>query len=336
MDKADNKRGVMVGIFLALGLILFVVGVLTLGGQQKTFVKSINLSAVFDDVAGLKKGNNIWFSGVKVGTISNIRFIGPGQVEVFMSVDKGTQQYIHRNANARISSDGLIGNKIIVIDGGSPQAPIIQDGDVLQVEKLTSTDDMMKTLQQNNQNLLSITGDFKLLSRKILQGKGTVGTLMADSLMAIQLRNSMRNLEATTASAARMATQLDVFSRKMNTKGGLADKLLTDTVTFNRFKNTVTQLQESATNAAVVTNNLSKASDKLNRTDNPIGVLLNDKKGAEQLQSTMNYLQQSSVKLNDDLEAVQHNFLLRGFFKKKEKAKQDSIKKAQKLQQQQQ
>ena len=336
MDKADNKRGVMVGIFLSLGLILFVVGVLTLGGQQKTFVKSIRLSSVFEDVAGLKKGNNVWFSGVKVGTISNIRFIGPGQVEVFMSVDKGTQQYIHRNANARISSDGLIGNKIIVIDGGSPQAPIIQDGDVLQAEKLTSTDDMMKTLQQNNQNLLSITGDFKLLSRKILQGKGTVGTLMADSLMAIQLRNSMRNLEATTASAARMATQLDVFSRKMNTKGGLADKLLTDTVTFNRFKATVTELQKSATNAAVVTNNLSKASDKLNRTDNPIGVLLNDPKGAAQLQSTMNYLQQSSVKLNDDLEAAQSNFLLRGFFKKREKAKQDSIKKAQKLQQQQQ
>src|SRR6187402_1037234 len=127
MDKADNKRIVLVGIFLALGLVLFIVGILTLGGQQKTFVKSIHISSVFDDVAGLKKGNNVWFSGVKVGTISSIRFIGPGQVDVRMSVDDATQQYIHRNASARISSDGLIGNKIIVIDGGSPQAPIVQD-----------------------------------------------------------------------------------------------------------------------------------------------------------------------------------------------------------------
>lgn len=330
MDKKDNKQAVIVGIFLALGLILFIVGILTLGGQQKTFSKSIHISSVFDDVAGLKKGNNVWFSGVKVGTISAIRFIGPGQVDVRMSVDEATQQYIHRNANARISSDGLIGNKIIVIDGGSPQAPIVQDGDVLQAEKLVSTDDMMKTLQQNNQNLLSITGDFKLLSRKILQGKGTVGTLMADSLMAVQLRSAMSNLAAATGSAARMAVQLDKFSNKLNTKGGLADQMLTDTVTFNRLKGAVTQLQQTAANAKAITSNLDKATGKLNSNDNAIGALLNDPKSAEQIKSMINNLQQSSVKLNEDLEAAQSNFLLRGFFKKKEKAKQDSIKRANK------
>ena len=330
MDKKDNKQAIIVGIFLALGLILFIVGVLTLGGQQKTFSKSINISSVFEDVAGLKKGNKVWFSGVPVGTISSIRFIGPGQVDVRMSVDQATQQYIHRNANARISSDGLIGNKIIVIDGGSPQAPMVQNGDVLQAEKLLSTDDMMKTLQQNNQNLLSITGDFKLLSRKILQGKGTVGTLMADSLMAVQLRSAMSNLAAATGSAARMAVQLDRFSNKLNTKGGLADQMLTDTVTFNRLKGAVTQLQQTATNAKAITNNLDKATGKLNSNDNAIGALLNDPKSAEQVKSMIYNMQQSSVKLNEDLEAVQSNFLLRGFFKKKEKAKQDSIKRANK------
>ncbi len=330
MDKRDNKRAIIVGIFLALGLILFIVGVLTLGGQQKAFVKSIHIRSTFDDVAGLKKGNNVWFSGVKVGTISNIRFAGPGQVDVFMSIDEATQQYIHRNASARISSDGLIGNKIIVIDGGSPQAPVVQDGDVLQAEKLLSTDDMMKTLQQNNQNLLSITGDFKLLSRKILQGKGTVGTLMADSLMAIQLRAAMANLAVTTATAARMSVQMERFSNKLNTKGGLADKMLTDTVTFNRLKSAVTKMEQSAADANVITKNLAKASDKLNRDDNTLGILLNDPNSANQVKSTINYLQQSSIKLNEDLEAAQSNFLLRGFFKKKEKAKQDSLKRANK------
>jgi phospholipid/cholesterol/gamma-HCH transport system substrate-binding protein len=330
MDTKDNKRAIWVGLFLALGLVIFIAGVLTLGGQQKTFAKSIHISSVFDDVAGLKKGNNVWFSGVKVGTISSIRFIGPGQVDVRMSVDEGTQQYIHRNASAKISSDGLIGNKIIVIDGGSPQAPIVQDGDVLQAEKLLSTDDMMKTLQQNNQNLLSITGDFKLLSRKILQGKGTVGTLLADSVMGVQLRNSMHNLEAATSSAARLATQLDQFSRKMNTKGGLADKLLTDTSTFNRIKASANQLQQAATNTKLLTDNLNKASNKLNTNDNAIGVLLNDPKGAVQIQNTLYNLQQSSAKLNEDLEAAQSNFLLRGFFKKKAKAKADSLKNSKK------
>jgi phospholipid/cholesterol/gamma-HCH transport system substrate-binding protein len=329
MDASENRNSIIVGVFVLLGVAVFVIGILTLGGQQKSFVKSIHISSLFNDVSGLKKGNNVWFSGVKVGTIKTLTFTGPGQVDVVMSIDASTQQYIHRNAGVRISSDGLIGNKIIVIDGGSPQAPIVQDGDVLQSEKLLSTDDVMKTLQQNNQNLLAITTDFKQLSKQILAGKGTVGTLLADSSMGMQLKQTMRNLEAATQSAAKMAVSLNSFSNKMNTKGGFADNLLTDTITFNRIRASVGRLKEAADNATILTDNLNKASGKLNTTDNALGVLLNDPKAAVKMQSTLDYLQQSSVKLNDDLEAVQHNFLLKGFFKKREKAKQDSLKKAQ-------
>jgi phospholipid/cholesterol/gamma-HCH transport system substrate-binding protein len=330
MDKTENKRAIIVGLFLAIGLVVFIVGVFTLGSQSKSFSKSIHISAVFDDVSGLKNGNSVWFSGVKVGSISKIHFIGPGQVDVRMSVDEASQQYVHRNAGVHIGSDGLIGNKIIVIDGGSPQAPVVQDGDVLQTEKVTSTDDMLKVLQQNNQNLLSITGDFKLLSRKILQGKGTVGTLMADSAVGNQFRNAMTNFERTSATAARLATNLEKFSSKMNTKGGLADKMLTDTATFATIKSAANQLRQAAANTTEATNNLKTASDKFNRTDNAVGVLLNDPKAAAQVQNTIQNLQAGSIKLNDDLEAAQHNFFLKGFFKDRAKAKADSIKKANK------
>jgi phospholipid/cholesterol/gamma-HCH transport system substrate-binding protein len=326
MAAIENRKAITVGIFLSLGLILFILGVFTLGGQQKSFAKSIHISAVFEDVAGLKKGNDVWFSGVKVGNILSIRFVGTSKVDVKMKVDASIQQFIHRNAGVRISSDGFIGNKIIVIDGGSPQAPEVQDGEVLQAEKLTSTDDMLKTLQQNNQNLLSITTDFKLLSHKILQGKGTVGTLLADSLMGEQLRKSMLNLQAATTSAAHLATELDRFSSKMNTKGGFADKMLTDTVIYSRIKAAITQLQQAAANTSTLTDNLNKTSNKLNSSDNAVGVLLNDPKSAELIRSTLKNMQQSSIKLNDDLEAVQHNFLLKGFFKNRAKAKADSLK----------
>jgi len=330
MEKAENKRAVIVGLFLAIGLIVFILGVFTLGSQSKTFSKSIHVSAVFDDVSGLKTGNSVWFSGVKVGSISKIHFIGPSQVDVRMSIDEASQQYVHRNAGVHIGSDGLIGNKIIVIDGGSPQAPIVQDNDVLQTEKVTSTDDMLKVLQQNNQNLLSITGDFKMLSRKILQGKGTVGTLMADSTVGIQFRNAMSNFEKASANAAQLSAQLQRFSVKMNSKGGLADKLFTDTTTFASIKAVTNQLKQAAANTTEITNTLKTTTDKFNRTDNAVGVLLNDPKAAAQVQSTIQNLQQSSIKLNEDLEAAQHNFLLKGFFKDRAKAKADSIKKANK------
>ena len=328
MDLRENRRAVIVGLFLAVGLIVFILGVFTLGGQSKSFSKSVHISAVFDDVAGLKKGNNVWFSGVKVGTISDIHFTGPSQVDVKMSVDENSRQYIHDNAQVHIGSDGLIGNKIIVIDGGSPQAPIIREGDILQSAKIVSTDDIIKTVQQNNENLLAITSDFKLLSHKILQGKGTVGTLLADSLMGVQLKESMHNLQIATASAAVMANNLTKFSSKLSTKGGLADKMFTDTVTFNRIQGAVAQLKSAADNAKTLTDNLNTASNKLNSTDNVLGVLLNDKASAAKVQTSIDNLQQSSVKLNDDLEAAQHNFFLKGFFKDRAKAKADSLKKA--------
>ena len=326
MAFADNRKAVTVGIFLALALVIFILGVFTLGGQQKSFAKSISISAVFDDVSGLKKGNDVWFSGVKVGTISEVRFVGISQVDVRMRIDQAVQRFIHTNSGVHIGSDGLIGNKIVVIEGGSTDAPVIKNGTFLQAEKLTSTDDMLKTLQQNNQNLLGITADFKTISHNIASGKGTIGALMADNTMADQLRTSMRNLQAATNSAAQLAVKLNQFGNELNTKGGLADKFLTDTATFNRIKLAAAQLQQAATNANTLTQNLNTASNKLNTTDNAIGILLNDPKAAAKVQTTLDNLQQSSVKLNQDLEAAQHNFLLKGYFKKQAKEKADSLK----------
>lgn len=318
----DNKKAITVGIFLFIGIVIFLLGVFTLGGQRKTFVKSFQLNVVFDDIQGLKVGNNVWFSGVKVGIIKKIEFYGTSQVKVTLSVEEEAHKYIHRDAKASIGSDGLIGNKIVVIDGGSPKFPFVEDGDVLAVNKTLSTDDIMKTLQVNNKNLNDITRDFKLLAGNLVEGKGTLGALLTDQQIADNFKSIVKNLETTTASTNRMAAELNTFSNKLNTKGGLADELLTDTVVFARLKTSVKELQKTAASAAVMTDNLSKASGKLNQTDNAAGILLNDPKAAQQVRTIMGNLETSSKKLDEDLEALQHNFFLRGFFKKK--AKEDA------------
>ena len=320
MQTAETKRNILVGSFIFFGLLIFIVGIFVLGGQQKSFVKSLRVNAVFNDIGGLKPGNNVWFSGVKIGTVKTIKFYGNSQVEVQMRIEESAQQYIRKDASAKLSSDGLIGNKIIVLFGGNPKMPEIEDGDILRVQKELSTDDIMKTFQQNNENLIGITTNFKKLSTDIVKGKGTAGALLADSSLAVSFRAIVNNLQKTTRTSAQLAGQLGVFASKLNTKGGLADKVMTDTMVFNKLQATADQLQRTATNASVITENLTKASNKLNSTDNAMGLLLNDAKTANQVKTTMGNLEESSQKLNDDLEAVQHNFLLRGFFKKKEKA----------------
>lgn len=320
MQTAESKRNVLVGIFIFLGLAIFIVGIFVLGGQKNSFVKSLKVNAIFNDIGGLKPGNNVWFSGVKIGTVKTIKFYGKSQVEVSMNIEQSAQQYIRKDASAKLSSDGLIGNKLIVIFGGNPKTAEIEDGDALQVQKDLSTDDIMKTLQENNENLIGITSNFKKLSTNMVKGKGTAGALLADSNLANSFRAIVTNLQKTTRTSAALAGQLGLFTAKLNTKGGLADKLMTDTSVFNKLSAAADQLKQTSAKASVITDNLSKASNKLNSTDNAMGLLLNDAKTAEQVKTTMSNLQESSVKLNDDLEAVQHNFLLRGFFKKKEKA----------------
>ncbi|MFC5285346.1 MlaD family protein [Pedobacter alpinus] len=318
-QPTDNKKAITVGIFLFIGLVIFLLGVFTLGGQKKTFVKSFTLKVVFDDIQGLKVGNNVWFSGVKVGTIKKIQFYGTSQVQVILSIEEEAHKYIHTDSKASIGSDGLIGNKIVVIDGGSPKFPFVEDGDVIAVNTTLSTDDIMKTLQVNNKNLVDITTDFKILARNMVEGKGTVGTLLTDQQLADDFKAIVKNLETTTASANRMAKELNAFSNKLNTKGGLADDLLTDTAVFAKLKSSVAELQKTAASAAVMTENLNKASGKLNQSDNAAGLLLNDAATANQVRGIMKNLETSSKKLDENMEALQSNFLLRGFFKKKAK-----------------
>lgn len=326
MKATKNSRPVVVGIFILLGLVILVVAVFTLGGQKKTFVKGFTVNAVFDDVSGLQAGNNVWLSGVKIGTVRKISFYNNTKVLVSMNLEKSIEPHIHKDAFAKIGSESFIGNKIVVIYGGTPGAPQVQDDGFLAVEKTISTDSMLSTLQSNNQNLLAITNSFKSISKKIDSGSGTIGYLLNNASMARKLNASMNSLQATmnnfqTAAQTSKAVlaNLEAFTTRLNTEGSLANKLATDTTLFNVLKGTLTQLRDVTTTASQITDNLKAASDRLHDTANIPGVLLNDVEAGKALKNTIMNLESGSEKLDEDLEAVQHNFLLRGYFKKKNK-----------------
>ncbi|MBB6611991.1 MCE family protein [Pontibacter sp. Tf4] len=316
---ADNKRAIIVGIFVLLALIILIAGIFTLGGQQKRFIDTISVRSVFDDVAGLKAGNNVWFSGVKIGTIKSIQLYGDSQVEVIMNIEESAQQYIRKDAVARISSESFIGNKNIIIESGSPQSPPVEDGDRITGVNPLNTDDLMETLQQNNKNLVAITGDFKQLSTKLVNGEGTVGALLTDTMMAENFRTIVANLQRMSQNTMRASNDLNRFTSQLNTPGSLASELLTDTTVFNQLQASMAQLREASTSAAVLTQNLQQASTNLNDKNSALGVLLTDPEFARNLQNTMQNLETSTQKFDQNMEALQSNFLLRGFFKKQAK-----------------
>jgi phospholipid/cholesterol/gamma-HCH transport system substrate-binding protein len=326
MMSLKNNRPVIVGIFILIGLAILVITIFTLGSQKKTFIKSFTIHAIFNDVGGLLKGGNIWYSGVKVGTVKGINFYNNSQVDVTMSIEAELQPHIHKGAKARIGSDGLIGNKIVIIYGGDSTLPQVEKNDFLNVEPALSTDDMLATLQANNKNLLEITKDFKSISKKIDSGKGVLASLLNDPAMAGKLNNSIDNLQATLSNfktvsleSKTVLSNLQRFSGKLNQPGNSINDLVTDTIMYKDVKATLARLEKAAAAITMLTANLATVSEKLNQTNNVAGVLLNDSITASSIKITLKNLETSSQKLDADLEALQHNFLLRGFFRKKEK-----------------
>ncbi|MEP6926888.1 MAG: MlaD family protein [Ginsengibacter sp.] len=323
MKSTNNKRAIIVGIFIFLGLAIFIIAVLTLGSQHKTFEKSISISATFDDVNGLQKGNNIWFSGVKIGTVKKISLSGNAKVVVTMNVEEHSHQFIRKDAKAKISSDGLIGNKIVVIYGGSLQSPEVETGDVLGIEKLAGTEEMMSTLAKNNDNVLEITNGFKVISKRLVDGQGTIGKLMTDETMVNNLNATTVTLKRASLNLEKLSVNVAAYTAKLGAKGSLANDLVTDTVIFNKLKSTVLQLQQIAETSKGVVDNLKTSTntfnDGLNNKNAPAGMLLHDEQAATNIKLTLKNLQSGTKKLDEDLEALQHNFLLRGFFRKKAK-----------------
>lgn len=323
MNDSPNKRAVVVGLFVFLGLIFFLAGILLVGNLRETFTNKMEVVSHFDEVNGLQKGNNVWFSGLKIGVVSSLYFYGKSQVEVSLKIDKKARQYIRKDAKVKISSDGFIGSKILVIYGGTGESPEIEEGDTLKVEKTFSSEDMINTFQDNNKNLLAITNDFKSISKKLVSGEGTIGKLLNDTSVYANINAATKSLQGATVKAQELISSLATFSSNLNKKGTLANELTTDAVVFKSVKASVLQLQQMADTASVFISNIKKAGSNPNTT---VGVLLHDEESGSRLKEMIKNLESSSVKLNEDMEAAQHNFLLKGYFKKQAKAaKKDSI-----------
>lgn len=318
--RNDNKKSVIVGMFVLIGIIILVAGILTLGSAQKAFVRSINAKTVFDDIGGLQVGNNVWYSGVKIGTVRKIHFYGDSQVEVEMSIDASVQDFIRKDSEATISSDGLIGNKIIVIYGGTSASPRIENDDRLQAVMPLDTDKMMETLQVNNNNLVSITNDLKTLTSKIADGEGIVGAVLTDSLLVESFKSIMTSLERTAANSNRLTADLSKFSSNLNKEGTLVYDLVNDTTVFSSLKATADNLESTSKEAGEAAENFKEASEQLNSTDNAAGMILNDSQFASYLKGTMSGLDTGTTQLNESLQALRYHWFFRRSFRKKDKA----------------
>jgi len=119
-----------------------------------------------------------------------------------------------------------------------------------------------------------------------------------------------------------LSSNMAEYTAKLQTKGVLANDLVSDTIIFKSLRSSVTQIQKASDNAKELTDNLRTVSQEITDSSNTVGVLLHDQQTADNLRATIENLQSGTQKFDEDMEALQHNFLFRGFFRKKAKREQ--------------
>ncbi|MDZ4664064.1 MAG: MlaD family protein [Bacteroidota bacterium] len=193
--KKQNGNKIKLGIFVSIGLLLFIVAIYFIGKKQQLFNSTIKLSALFKDISGLQVGNNVRFSGINVGTVENIVIVTDTTVMIDMIIDKKTKKFIKKNAKAVIGTDGLMGNKIVLILPGTGAEKEIEDNDFVTSVKPISMDDILLKLKITGDNAANITEDLSVITQNIRSGKGTIGKLFMDTVFAENIDQTIINIK---------------------------------------------------------------------------------------------------------------------------------------------
>lgn len=328
METEELKQNIKLGAFVFVGALLFIVALFYIGRENTIFNRTFTILAVFKNIEGLKEGDKVWLSGVKIGTVKHVQIVSEGQVIVSMALRDKQNQFIKKNATAFIGSDGLVGNKIVVVRPGNAAA-IVQDNDTINTFSPTDTQELINIAKDVGANTRSLTDDIKEITARIHNGEGLVGELLNEGPLSRELREVVHSLKSAGDNTNRATANLTRMLDEINTGNGLATKIISDTTYAYTFEQALNNVAEAGNNTKALTEELRVAVAKLNNSNNAVSVLLADTAFANQLKVTLSNAESASAKLDSNMLALKNNFLLRGYFRKQEKKAAKAAKESQ-------
>ena len=317
--KKSSSQKIGLGVFVILGTILLVTSLYFIGNRQNLFGNNMTINAYFNNVNGLKLGNNVRYSGIMTGTVSKIEMKEDARILVEMIIEEELGEKIKTNAVASIGTDGLVGSSIVNIIPKEGVFPFIKSGDTIQAYSKVGTDDMLNTLSVTNKNAALLTSDLLDITGQLRQGKGTIGMLINDSLVAQDLRQSIFQLKNAATGASNTITKLTAIVSSINLEESVAGVLLNDSIAAGKMSNVVTNLEKSSISIDSITTNLNAYLNQITAGEGALNYIVNDQNLPRNIDSTMTNIKEATYRLNENMEALKHNFFFRGYFKKLEK-----------------
>lgn len=296
-----DLKGAKLGIFIFFGSVLLVVGIFMLGNKDQLFVSTFNVRAYFKNTEGLRNGASVRFGGIDVGAVKDIKIMADtsGRVEVTMRIKEEVRRFIKKDSRASIETEGLVGNKVVIISMGSDKAePISDNGIILSKEPLSFADVIEETqgilayTKEMTKNLADIVG-------KVNKGEGTIGKILNDE----ELYNAATNI---TKSADKNLTAITEDMRKV-------------IALFDNLGRGVQTIVKNTNNVVVGIDTLLHG---VSEGKGVLGSLLTDQ-GTEgkSINKILDNLVQisedtkiSASRLAENMEALKHNWLFKNYF----------------------
>ncbi len=303
-------RELRVGLLVLSAMVVLGIGAFFIGKDDRLFGRKAHYSVRFAGVAGLAIGNPVQLNGVRVGRVSDIELpedMRQAEIKVWVAIDRRYAKRVRADSNAKIRTLGLLGDKYIEIDSGSPDFPEIPLEGEIPAAPSTSVDQLISSGEDVVVNVVSISHSLASILDRLDKGQGLIGQLTRDSPENDHLRQQIDDSLASIARLAKrvessrgtlgrvindqaMGDQLasavarfDDTMGKLGSGRGLAPALLDDPATRDKVLTALDQL-------GVAAQELGALAKDAREGDGLLPKLLHDKEYGQELSSEIHHL----------------------------------------------
>lgn len=316
MNTETNHR-VRLGLFVIIGSILLVIGLYLIGKNKNLFGGTYELVTRFDNVGGLQPGNNVRYSGIDIGTVDKIMILNDTVIEVVMTVDKKMQEIIRSNSVASIGTDGLMGNRLVNIEPGSPDAELADEHSALPSVKAVDTEAMLRTLESTNRNIEQISMNLIEITNNINRSRGTLYTMLMDTNLAGNLSSTLLNIEQISVNLNHFSEALAFMSEDIRQGKGTVGTLMNDSSGVNRnLVETMNHLHASSEKIEEAAGKINSVMEEIKSGKGTASLLINDSSLATNLRRSIQNIDSGTASFNQNMEALKGSFLTRGYFRR--------------------
>ena len=306
MNK-DKSSSINVGIFVLAGIVSLIIFVFMLGGDNKFFTRNYKVQTSFTNVAGLSEGASVRLSGVRIGSVKEIKFpkdIDKNFIVVLMNVKEDGVRRIGTDAIATIKTEGLLGDRYIEIIKGSKESPK-EIKDIIKINSFNPAD-ITKLLDQSDEligNIINISEsldeivkafgkeeNITNISDTIASFRNTIEAIEKEDGILNSLIYGIKNKKAgdknTLAKLDETIALLNELLTEIKTGDGLLTALLFEQDLKIKVDNAISNIEkaaESIGNDSGIANdlrdtvaNLKSITGKLDQGEGTIGAMIND------------------------------------------------------------